>query len=284
MEEQLYTFVESLQDYDDKVFFQPENQLKHFHDKIQFPLLASEGENPYHIKRPVGLLIYGAPGCGKSFLARKFAHMLKRPFTIVNQYDILYMKNGEYKCKINALFSQAAEKSSTIIIEDVETIIPSRDSNKNLFTLLNVATVLSLIKSCPEKDIVIIATTSRPQDVDPQIGYSGYLNELFYTPFPDFNMRCKIMRSSLGKCPTETIDIERLANECTGFSIADIFDTIDKAAIKSALQSCLLTTDIISEAICKKSLRIDLSIQKRYDEIHQLLEKQRNVSKEIGFK
>ena len=160
--------------------------------------------NPYHIRRPIGVLIYGAPGCGKTFLAKKFAFMLNRPYIIINRYDILYKINNEYFYELDKIFNKASDLSATIIIEDVETLLPSRDIKRNPFAQIDVANVLNLIKSCPEKDIIIIATTSRPQEVDPQIGYSGYLNELFYTPFPDLQMRCKIINDSLNGRPMDT--------------------------------------------------------------------------------
>ena len=84
MKECLWEFVEPLQNNDNVSYYQSEDHLKHFHDRILFPLQEFKRANPYHIRRPIGVLIYGAPGCGKTFLAKKFAFMLNRPYIIIS--------------------------------------------------------------------------------------------------------------------------------------------------------------------------------------------------------
>ena len=283
MEDRVYFFEEPNDHADRPLYFQSEEHLKHFREKILIPMFASEGDNPYRLRRPVGVLIYGAPGCGKSFLAKTFALMINKPYIIVSRYDILHSEKLELSNEIDRLFLQAAERSATVIMEDVETIIPTRQSKKGISAQLDVANVLNRIKSCYQKKILIIATTSRPQDVDPQIGYSGYLNELFYTSFPNQEIRCRIIKSCLDERPSGIIDVEYLAKRCEGYTIDDIMDVINTAALNCSLSSCPIMTSNITDAINRKVLLINSSVRKKYDDMHEQLENSRAASKGIGF-
>ena len=98
----------------------PNSLIKQFEDNILFPLQTSEGENPYCLKRPLGVLLFGAPGQGKSTLAKVYAQMLEKPYVVINRYHLMQKGCQEISCEFLRLIESATENSGTIIIENID--------------------------------------------------------------------------------------------------------------------------------------------------------------------
>ena len=288
--------IDSEQKYGSYDFFEPpfkEFQLSFFHsniiferfkEKIMFPLQEYEGNNPYLLKRPLGLLLFSAPGQGKTFIAKSFAQMLNKPYIIVNRHRLLRDKNKVLSCSFACLIEMAAKQSATIVLENVENILPNRDTVKNDSSRLDVANILDLIKQGYERNILFIATTSRPQDTDAQIGYSGYLNELFYLPFPDEDMRGFIFQQSLKGRPVEKIDYNQIVEASENFTVANILNVVENAALQSALSKCLISTKCVLDFIKKNDEKEAKSFRDKYDNMARQLDiLNGDKRKTIGF-
>lgn len=262
----------------------PNSLIKQFKDNILFPLQTSEGENPYCLKRPLGVLLFGAPGQGKSTLAKVYAQMLEKPYVVINRYHLMQKGCQEISCEFLRLIESATENSGTIIIENIESIIPRREMIKNELLRLDVANILDIISHCIERKIIIIGTTSNPQEIDAQIGFSGFLNELIYVPFPDSNMRRKIISSSLECRPVDDIDIEQVVMASDGFSTSGVLQIIEDAALQCALSMTSITTNVIIDYIKSKNISEQLRVRDKYDKLSkQLIQKELNQKLSIGF-
>ena len=258
--------------------------LERFKEKIMFPLQEYDGSNPYLLKRPLGLLLFSAPGQGKTFMAKSFAQKLNKPYIIVNRHRLLSDENKVLSYSFACLIEMATKLSATIVLENIETILPNRDTVKNDSLRLDVANILDLIKQSSERKIFFIATTSRPQDTDAQIGYSGYLNELFYLPFPDVDMRSFIFQQSLKGRPVEKIDYDQIVEASENFTVANILNVVDNAALQSALSKCRINTNCIMDFIHKNNAAEMKVFRAKYDNLAQQLEVLNGERrKSIGF-
>ena len=266
-------------------YLQNTENIDRFKKKIIFPMQEFEKENKYELKRPAGVLIYGAPGCGKSFLAKTFARILGKPYVIVERQNLFCPYTCDISTYANILFKQASDLNATIIIENVDTIIPRRDSMKDTDILYDVSCVLSLIHSCLEYKVFVIATTCRPQDVDTQIGESGYLDELFYVPFPDDETIERTTKYVLGNKPIEQdFDYKPIVEKFRGYTIADIQKVINDAAIECAISLSKLSTESILHALGDTHAPFSQQTREKYERMHERLEKKaNNIVNKIGF-
>lgn len=267
--------------------FLSEELYEQFKKKILFRINA-QPNNPYGITPPNGLLVYGPPCNGKSILVRQFAQMTALPYVIVNRHDLLE-RDGSHTCGgFKALMTVAKQQTPcVIIIENVETIFPDRKKITNNVEYVDIMSNLSLMKNCGNKGIYVFATTSKPMDVDSQLGMSGYLNELFYASYLDKEQRRVLIKSLMGGRPCqEDIDYDLIAEDIVDFTIGDIVSLIDEIALNSAIANTVISNHLAQTTL--ESFRQPLASQGRkgYEEIHTLLEskKRRHNTRVIGFR
>lgn len=266
--------------------FHPEDLYSQFRKKILFRIQASQ-DNPYGITPPNGLLIYGPPGNGKSVLVRQFAQMTGFPYIVVYRHDILESEGYHTNGKFRELMTDAAALAPCVVImENIESIIPDRKRNAGV-EYVDVMSNLSLLNSCGQKGVFVFATSSRPKDVDAQIGMSGYLNELFYAPFPDEKQRMQIISMLMENKPhTDDIDYDDIVKESENFTIGDLVSLVDEIALNSALAETAMSNDAVQKVL--KTFRRPLTTlgKKEYDEIHEFLETKNRLQlgPTIGFR
>lgn len=258
-----------------------------FEKKILFRINASPN-NPYGIKQPNGLLIYGPPCNGKTFLAKQFAQLTKLPYIIINRYDISEIGNKHIDKLVFEFISSVREYAPCVIIlENIESIIPNRKQLINNEGYAYVMSIMSIIRTCGEKGIYIFATTSKPTEVDPQLVMNGYLNELFYTPYPNMEQRMFIVKQLMESKPcSEDINYELIAQKSDNYTIGDLVSLIEEIAINSAFSHTYINNDIVRLTLEEFRHPMTSLEKKQYDEIHSLLEKknEQTSNKNIGFK
>ena len=258
-----------------------------FNKKILFRIEVSPN-NPFGITPPNGLLIYGPPSNGKIVLAKQFAQATQLPYIILNRYNFLESGNNHIDRQFSELISTSQSVSPCVIILDnVETVIPDRKKLANNDEYVDVMSILSLIKGCGKKGVYIFATTSKPTDVDAQLGMSGYLNELFYAPFPDMEQRLVIIKCLLCTKPCQQdVDYEFIAKESELFTIGDLVSLVEEIAINSALDNTIINNEIIQLTLNHFRHPLTSIEKKKYDDIDLLLNarNKRAPNRIIGFK
>ena len=282
--ERLFVYPESYLEFEQR--FHPDELYDRFRDKFLVKIKMMQ-KKPYVITPPNGLLIYGPPCNGKTLMAVQFAQQTNLPYAIISLHDVLDEHSSHTHARFFSVFDYALTKAPCVLILDnVETIIPSRDKMKNNPEFIDVMANLSTIRDCGKKGVFVFATTSKPSDLDPVLGMSGYLNELFYAAYPDDKQRLDIIKMLLGnKTSIEDLNIEELVKESDKFVIGDLIALIDEVAVKAAVANQPLSNDIIDEVL--KDFRKPLASyeKKKYDEIHAILEtKNKSTAKKtIGF-
>lgn len=265
--------------------FLPQELYDQFNKKILFKIDMSK-ENAYSITPPNGLMVYGPPCNGKSILVRQFAQQTNLPYCIINRYNLLDKQNHTNESFSKLIIDARNYSPCVILIENIETIIPNRRKLSDSAEYVDVMSNLSLLSDCGKYGVYVFATTTCPNDVDPQLGMNGYLNELFYAPFPDKKGRLHILKNLLSNNPcVDNIDYDIIVKESENFTIGDIVTLVEEISLNAAYEKKQIDNEVIQMTL--DSFRVPLTSleRKKYDEIHSFLESKnkRNHSRIIGF-
>ncbi len=184
----------------------------------------------YGITPPNGILLYGAPGCGKTFVAEKAAQESGLKYKIINPSDFgsIYIHGSQGK--IAETFKDAEKNAPMILIfDEFDAIAPKRDIDSNQANEVN--EILTQLNNCASKGIFVVATTNRPDMIDSACLRAGRMDEKFYVGLPDLEARKEIFMIELRKRPCDSnIDLEVLCNATKNFTCGDISYIVNEAA------------------------------------------------------
>jgi transitional endoplasmic reticulum ATPase len=244
----------------------------------------------YGLTIPNGMLLYGPPGCGKTFFAEKMAEEIGFNFYQIKPSDIQSKFVNASQENIKNLFDEAKQNAPSIIfIDELDALVPNRDSSN--ISHMNTSAVnefLAQMNNCGENGIFIVGATNRPNAIDPAILRSGRLDKHIYLPPPDFEARKLMFELYLKKRPTEIgLNYEELAKATENYVSSDIKFLCDEASRKALKDNIRITKIIVIETIKKNKPSISLSELNSYIEIKAKMDGEvsnNNQRKTIGFK
>lgn len=185
----------------------------------------------YGITPPNGILLYGAPGCGKTFVAEKAAQESGLKYKIVNPSDFgsIYIHGSQGK--IAETFKEAEKNAPMILIfDEFDAIAPKRDADNNN-QANEVNEILTQMNNCAARGIYVLATTNRPEMIDSACLRAGRMDEKFYVGLPDADARKEIFAMELKKRPCDSdIDLELLGNATNDYTCGDISYIVKETA------------------------------------------------------
>lgn len=186
------------------------------HDVID-ALDDRERYKEYGLTIPNGMLLYGPPGCGKTFIAQKFAEEIGCAVVHVTRSDIASIYVDGTVQKIRELFDGAKEAAPSILFfDEFESLVPDRRREMHQTSRAEVNEFLTQLQSLSEHEVFVIAATNRPDFVDPAVLRSGRIDKLVFVPPPDVEARQAMFRLLLDGRPTEVgIDAHQLRNSRT---------------------------------------------------------------------
>ena len=189
-------------------------------------------------KLPKGALLVGPPGTGKTLLARAVAGEAKVPFFSISGSDFVEMFVGMGAAKVRDLFKQADEKAPCIVfIDEIDTIGKKRDSgfssnDEREQTLNQLLTEMDGFD--PQKGVVILAATNRPDTLDPALLRPGRFDRRIPVELPDLNGRIAILKvHSRDVKMSGDINFEVIARATSGASGAELANIINEAALRA---------------------------------------------------
>lgn len=216
-----------------------ESVKKEIELKIIKPLLHPELYKAYGKKIGGGILLYGPPGCGKTFLAKATAGQVNARFISVGLNDILDMWIGNSEKNLHEIFELARYNTPCILfIDEIDALGASRSDMKQSAGRHLINQFLQELDGIDANNegVLIIGATNTPWNLDPAFRRPGRFDRIVFVPPPDETTRQSILQLKLKNKPTETIDYSQLAKRTENYSGADI-DAIIDIAIELKLES-----------------------------------------------
>jgi transitional endoplasmic reticulum ATPase len=226
---------------------------------------------------PNGMLLYGPPGCGKTYFAEKMAEEIGFNFYQIKPSDIQSKWVNASQENIKNLFEEARKNAPSIIfLDELDALVPSRDdSSVNHMNTSAVNEFLAQMNNSGDDGVFIIGATNRPNSIDSAILRSGRLDKHIYLPPPDYEARKALFELYLKA--KQTIDFginyDHLANLTENYSSSDIKLITDEASrkrIKDKVER--LTMEILEFTINKSNPSISISELNGYLEIKEKME------------
>jgi SpoVK/Ycf46/Vps4 family AAA+-type ATPase len=190
------------------------------------PMAQPELRAAYGASAGGGLLLYGPPGCGKTFIARALAGELGASFVGVSLADVLDMWLGQSEKNMRALFEQArAHRPAVIFLDEVDAIGQKR-SNLRANPAAR-GTVNQLLYEMDgtggsNEGVYVLAATNQPWDVDPALRRPGRFDRTLFVSPPDRPARMAILQLHLRGRPTDRLDLTGISDDTEGYSGADL--------------------------------------------------------------
>jgi SpoVK/Ycf46/Vps4 family AAA+-type ATPase len=187
-----------------------------------------------------GLLLYGPPGCGKTFIARAVAGELGARFYPVSLVDVLDMYIGESERKLRAIFDTARRNAPCVLfLDEVDAIGHKRTDLRGSGLRSVVQALLSELDGIEDSNegVFILAATNHPWDVDSALRRPGRFDRMLLVLPPDEDARRAVFRLHLRNRPVENVDLKALAKRTEGYSGADLAHVCETAAERAMADS-----------------------------------------------
>ena len=241
----------------------------------------------YKLTPPNGMLLYGPPGCGKSFFAEKFAEETGFNFILVKASDLgsIYIHGSQGK--IADLFKKAEENAPSVLcFDEFDAFVPSRSGDLGSNQAGEVNEFLTQLNNCSKRGIFVIATSNRPDKVDPAVLRTGRIDKQIYVPMPDLTARRLMFELYLKDRPCEEIDSAALAEKADGYVASDIAYVVNEAATIAAFNREPITQELLLKTIEGIKPSVNKDLLKEYEEMKNKMEgvERSNSLPHIGYR
>lgn len=248
-------------------------------------LKDTEKARKYRLQIPNGILFYGPPGCGKSFLAEKFAEEAGYNFKLVKASDLASIYVHGSQEKIGALFDEARKNSPTILcFDEFDALVPARGRTGNEHQSGEVNEFLTQLNNCGENGVFVIASTNRPDMIDPAILRRGRIDKVIYIPMPDKESRAAMFGLHLKGRPYDSnIDCNHLAELTENYIASDVAFVVNEAAARAAFSDAKISNEILEEVISENKPSLSKSVIDDYKKMREKMEGIVEERRRIGF-
>lgn len=205
----------------------------------------------YGLTLPNGMLLYGPPGCGKTFFAKKLAEEVGFNFVMRTPSDLKSRYVNATQENIAAMFKEAEENAPSIIfIDEINELLPKRTSDAHEMSKSAVNEMLAQMDRTGERGIFVIGATNLPDEIDEAMLRTGRLEKRFFVGPPDKEARREMFEMNLKNRKTDFgIDLERLASLTEGYVSSDIRFIVDEAARAALSNGESITMTLLEESI-----------------------------------
>lgn len=224
-----------------------------FERDIILPLREPEIYKVYKVSLPNGVLLYGPPGCGKTFIARKLAQVLNYNFKEIKPSDLASIYVHGTQDKIGQLFADAkAESPCMLFFDEIEAFVPNRSGGSVGFHYqAEVNEFLVHLNECEKNKILVIGATNLPNLIDPAVRRPGRLDKKIFVAPPDLEARGEALIMYMKDRPQTDIDFVHLAEQTECYTFAEIELVVNEAAREALGKRTPISTETLLKSILK---------------------------------
>ena len=210
-------------------------------EAVLWPLRHPDTFARLGVDPPRGVLLYGPPGCGKTFVVRALASSGRLSVHAVKGAELMDKWVGSSEKAVRELFRRARDSApSLVFLDEVDALAPRRgqsfDSGVTDRVVAALLTELDGIE--PLRDVVVLGATNRPDLIDPALLRPGRLERLVFVEPPDAEARREILTTAAKSVPLSAeVDLSALAAELDGYSAADCVALLREAALTAMRRS-----------------------------------------------
>jgi transitional endoplasmic reticulum ATPase len=270
-----------------------EDTKERLRETIQWPLDYPEVFESMDLQSAKGVLLYGPPGTGKTLLAKAVANEANSNFISVKGPELLNKYVGESEKGVREVFEKARANAPTVVFfDEIDSIAGERGSNMGDSGVGErvVSQLLTELDGIEElEDVVVVATTNRPDLIDSALLRPGRLDRHVHVPVPDEDARRAILDVHTRNKPlADDVDLDYLASETANFVGADIealvreatmnatrefINSVDPEEAIESVGNVRITAEHFDEALSDITPSVDEDVREQYEELEEKFEK-----------
>ena len=258
-------------------------------ETVQWPLEYPQVFDTLDMQAAKGVLLYGPPGTGKTMLAKAVANEAESNFISIKGPELLSKWVGESEKGVRDIFSKARENAPTVIFfDEIDSIATERgrhsgDSGVSERVVSQLLTELDGLEEL--EDVVVVATTNRPDLIDAALLRPGRLDRQIHVPVPDEEARRAIFEVHTRDKPlADDVDLDWLARKTEGYVGADIealtreasmaasrefISSVDPEQIDESVGNVRISRQHFKDALDQIKPSVDESVRERYEQLEQ---------------
>jgi transitional endoplasmic reticulum ATPase len=277
-----------------------EETKERLRETIQWPLEYPQVFEAMDMQAAKGVLMYGPPGTGKTLLAKAIANEAQSNFISIKGPELLNKYVGESEKGVREVFEKARSNAPTVVFfDEIDSIAGERgqrsgDSGVGERVVSQLLTELDGLEEL--EDVVVIATTNRPDLIDQALLRPGRLDRHVHVPVPDAEARRKIFEVHTRDKPlADGVDLGSLADQTEGYVGADIeavcreasmaasrefINSVEPDDVDETVGNVRVTPDHFETALGEVGPSVDAELRERYEEVEEQFERAEPVENE----
>nr|WP_246215132.1 AAA family ATPase [Modestobacter muralis] len=228
-------------------------QIREVREFVELPLIFPQVYRQLGINPPRGVIFHGAPGTGKTLLARSVANEINAELFYINGPEVVGTFSGETEANLRKVFAEASlNPPSIIFIDELDAIAPARRMATSTTEARTVTQLLALLDGLRRAEgVLVIGTTNRVEAIDPALRRAGRFDREIHFPTPGVEAREQILRVQTREMPLAEDALAALpaiADRAYGFVGADIMELSREAGLNALRRASTRFVDAPSMA------------------------------------
>ncbi len=246
-------------------------------ESIEWPLTKPEMFEHFGINPPRGIVLFGAPGTGKTLLAKAIANEAKANFISIKGPELISKWVGESEKALREVFKKAKQSSPSIVfLDEFESIASMRRTSDGSGSDVMNRVVNQLLSSMDGVEsmegVIVVAATNRPEMIDPALLRSGRFERVLHIPPPDVASLKEILRIHTADMPLGRFKLDDLAAKLQNYTGADVEAICREAAlIAMRAERKTVSKKHFEEAIGRVRPTVTDEMMQYYDRMESML-------------